>query len=282
MDNRAQKGIILKQSLEARGISLMMVHEATKIPLDALKAIEEGYTVRTLSPFYYRGFLKMYAQYLGVDIKEIVEDYQPEQLPKHLNEKKGKQPAVEKLKPILTEDMRDRIIKALVALIIFIFFIKVVGFLVHKISHRPKGAVTQNIRRSATKTKIQSQSATKDGNRVMAESKPLSKTPAAVETTAILSPKKENEQGARHKIDLTVRAKKDSWLQVKVDGEIVFRSTLKKGVAEAWHADKNIELSGRDIGDLEFELNGRLMGPLGKENRKAKSVVIDPNGFSVK
>ena len=70
----AHKGVILKEARESRRISLETVHEATKIPMDALRAIEEGYTVRSLSSFYYKGFIKMYAQYLGVDAREVIEE----------------------------------------------------------------------------------------------------------------------------------------------------------------------------------------------------------------
>ena len=52
MDNLHEKGSLLKKVREAKGISLEVVHEHTKIPLDALRALEEGYTIRTLSPFY--------------------------------------------------------------------------------------------------------------------------------------------------------------------------------------------------------------------------------------
>src|SRR5580692_7322301 len=56
-------------------MTLEIVHEATKIPMDALKAIEEGYSVRILSPFYYRGFIKIYAEFLGLDVKEMYRQY---------------------------------------------------------------------------------------------------------------------------------------------------------------------------------------------------------------
>src|SRR3989344_3044844 len=73
----AHKGVILKESRESRHISLETVHEGTKIPMDALRAIEEGYTVRSLSSFYYKVFIKMYAQYLGVDAREVLEETVP-------------------------------------------------------------------------------------------------------------------------------------------------------------------------------------------------------------
>src|SRR3989338_3955267 len=106
MDNRAQKGLLLKQVRESKGISLGAVHEATKIPLDSLRAIEEGYKVRTLSPFYLKGFLKMYASYLEVDIKEVVDDYRPEKLPQHEKIIVEKADVLEKLNKIFTKERK--------------------------------------------------------------------------------------------------------------------------------------------------------------------------------
>lgn len=65
-------GQVLKAEREKRAMTLEVVHEATKIPLDSLRAIEEGYKIRTLSTFYYKSFIKIYAQYLGLDAHEIL------------------------------------------------------------------------------------------------------------------------------------------------------------------------------------------------------------------
>src|ERR1044071_4513066 len=93
---------LLKEKRQASGLSLETVHEATKIPLDVLRAIEEGYTVRNLSAFYYKGFLKIYATYLNVDISKVIEDYKSERLPKYIPK------AVEE-NPL--QDWQQRIIK---------------------------------------------------------------------------------------------------------------------------------------------------------------------------
>ena len=81
---------------------------------------------------------------------------------------------------------------------------------------------------------------------------------------------------------LSIRAQKNTWLQVKVDGSTVFESILKKGVSETWIAQKEIELSGKNINQLEFEVNGKMIGTLGREDSQAKKVVITKNGLSVK
>ena len=81
-DSNNNKSSILKDTREAKGLTLEIVHEATKIPMDALRAIEEGYSVRILSPFYYRGFIKIYAEFLGLDVGEIYKQYGLNQPPK--------------------------------------------------------------------------------------------------------------------------------------------------------------------------------------------------------
>src|SRR5579863_5977291 len=81
-DNNSNKPSILKSTRESKGLTLEIVHEATKIPMDALRAIEEGYSVRILSPFYYRGFIKIYAEFLGLDVGETYKQYGLDQAPK--------------------------------------------------------------------------------------------------------------------------------------------------------------------------------------------------------
>ncbi|MBF0123301.1 MAG: helix-turn-helix domain-containing protein, partial [Candidatus Omnitrophica bacterium] len=65
-------GKILKAEREKRALSLDIIHETTKIPMDSLRAIEEGYKIRTLSTFYYKSFVKIYAKYLGMDADKII------------------------------------------------------------------------------------------------------------------------------------------------------------------------------------------------------------------
>ena len=47
---------------------------------------------------------------------------------------------------------------------------------------------------------------------------------------------------------------------MKVDGaSLVFQSTTGRGF-ETWEGEKTIELSGKNINNLEFELNGKILG----------------------
>src|SRR5207244_12226056 len=75
------------------------------------------------------------------------------------------------------------------------------------------------------------------------------------------------------KVSLAVRAVKDSSVQVKVDGKIVFQMKMKKGTMESWEAKDQIELSGKNINELDLEVNGDHIGSMGSSERGAKRVV---------
>ena len=287
MDNQSQKGQVLKKAREAKGLGLDVVHEATKIPMDVLRAIEEGYTVRTLSPFYYRGFLKMYAKYLNVDVAAVVEDYQPEKLPKAISSPaKPARMVVGIQEPFLTAEKKALIKQIIIGILVFIFALFIFGKI--KSCAKDKARTARGIQAAPVKKESKPKKTLspavkeeKKSERIVREV--LAKQGAAQNpipsplSSALTSAEKPSKN-----IHLSIRAKRDHWLEVKVDGQTVFRSNLKKGAVETWLANDQIEISGKNINELEFELNGKMLGSLGREERRAKKVVITKSGLSIK
>ncbi len=56
-------------------ISLQEAENATSIRSSYLQAIEDGDVSRLISPVYATGFLKQYANFLGMDAEEIIREY---------------------------------------------------------------------------------------------------------------------------------------------------------------------------------------------------------------
>jgi len=278
-------GTILKEARESKGLSLETVHEAIKIPLDALRAIEEGYTIRMLSPFYYTGFVKMYAHYLNIDAAEVIEDYKQEELPKHIEQDIEEFVVPKWITKIFTRQRKQQMVVAAGIILMLFLLIKIIGFLtsrepkqnvkkevvkieavkkeIKKVSQKPREKIRQQIPKIITPKKAP---------KVLAPVVPKSVKPV-VSTSPVVVQKN---------VNLTVRANQNSWLRVKTDGIVVFQSTLRTGAVETWFADSEIEISGRNINQLEFELNGKMIGTLGRKDRNAKKVVITKNGLSVK
>ncbi len=282
-------GQLLKEARENKGLSLMTVHEMTKIPLDVLKAIEEGYTVRTLSSFYLRGFVKMYAQYLDVDLHDVLDapvPERPEPKPVAPPPKKVLPPKEVDVDVFLTKERQRQIFQGIVLLLVLFGIVKIGGCLLKK-GRQPKtpakavavGAAVDAGRGAAPVPKARP---AETAPAQSAASTPESK--AAVEKTVAVTPEKPVPEAkkAAEGVRLTVRMRKGGWLQVKVDDKIVLQSTVREGAVETWKAEREIELSGRIVHDLEFELNGKILGSLGRADGSVRKVVITKDGLSVK
>jgi cytoskeletal protein RodZ len=280
---------ILKESRESKGLTLEIVHEATKIPLDALKAIEQGYSVRILTPFYYRGFIKIYAEFLGLNVQDVFKAYNLTKSPSPVvvplssrtspskagllskTPPKSKQPMVEKPNPLgegVQEFLnglsrphnRNALLRGIGILLALFILFKIGGCVAgHFKGGKPKSPVV----------KVREKRAVQPVTAEMPAAAPVESQTVAAHSTS-------------HKVQLVVRAMKDSWIQVKTDGEVAFSMTMHKGTMESWTANDQIELSGRNINELEMEVNGKQLGSLGSAQRRAKRVVITKDGLTVK
>ncbi|MGE0269140.1 MAG: RodZ domain-containing protein [Candidatus Omnitrophota bacterium] len=294
-ESPVRKGVLLKNTRIEKGLSLEAVHEATKIPLDALKAIEEGYTIRTLSPFYIKGFLKIYAGYLNIDVTEVIEEYHKEELPKVVKQEVDTDfefNIKQALKKYLTHQRKKQIAAIIGIFIVLFIFFKVIVFISQSLRNKPKKQTVK--KENIINKSVHTIDAEKVESKVREiEVKPKVEKPV-VTTSVVPTPQPKPEvavkkqptvipivQPVQKEVRLTIRAQKDSWLRVKADEKIVFQSTLNKGSVESWDADKEIVITGKNIINLEFEVNGKLIGALGRKNRKAKSVTITKDGLSV-
>lgn len=65
-------GAFLRQTREDKGLSLDEIASKIKLPARAIKSLEEGHIGDLPHPVYARGFMKSYAEILGIDRDEIM------------------------------------------------------------------------------------------------------------------------------------------------------------------------------------------------------------------
>jgi len=281
-DSNNNKPSILKNTRETKGLTLEIVHEATKIPMDALRAIEEGYSVRILSPFYYRGFIKIYAEFLGLNVQEMYKEYgldQPSKVATAVSASTkssrktpvGPNPFIEQAQEWSTAILNPKIFKLILRILVFIILI----FLLFKTA----GCVASHWGKNSNQAQKHSlffwQDKKTESTKAFEEEKSVPATP--VVKHEVLQAQSENNQ-----VEVAVRATRNTWIQVKADGKVVFQMTLAKGSMESWSADNRIELSGRNIEQLDMEVNGKHIGSLGGGERRIRKVVITQEGLTVK
>ena len=68
-------GDLLQEARQGKQLTLEDVARATKIKLDILERMEADEFDRLAAPAYTRGFLKLYADYLGLDSRSLVDAY---------------------------------------------------------------------------------------------------------------------------------------------------------------------------------------------------------------
>lgn len=74
---------ILRQTREAKGISLDEVAQRTYIKLPYLVALEEGDVSKLPAPVYIHGYIRQYAKLMGLNGSELVLQYQQDQSQQH-------------------------------------------------------------------------------------------------------------------------------------------------------------------------------------------------------
>lgn len=292
--NHGEKSIgrILRDARTEKNISLEQASKNTKIHLNILKVLESE-DIKTLGTVYAKSFLKLYAEYLGVDKEAILRRFQEaagQEEAKVLRRVRfpGEEPSLKAGRFHLTRFLRSaqKLLKGInyKILIILLVALAVVAGLVKFIKHRQLTAPAAEKAESKNLPSLKPVS-----KKPLIASKALPKKTTSLEAMKSAEVKKADlakelvaaAAKAQEKIVLVVKAKEKSWFSVKVDGKTVFRSVLAKGTAESWQAKEKIELMVGNAGAVEFELNGKLLGKIGRPGQTLKNVVVTKAGLSI-
>lgn len=254
-------GLRLKNIRLSKGISLEDVHKKTKLHINILKAIEED-SLLNVSPVYTKGFIKIYCKFLGLDAKDFTGDYK-DPLARQATVFSGGKPQANGWKfPAFFKSglVRLRFFKGVKinkkAFMIAAAAVAAFFFLSAAIK-----AVSSGIRNNKRKGQME---------------KHLSQqaAPAAQAQAKDVQAQKPLKKEALSSIRLSLRAREDCWVLLKVDGRMVFRRVLKKGQSETWTAKEKMELTLGNAAAVELELDGRSIPPLGRRGQVIKDIRI--------
>lgn len=282
-------GALFKEARLSKQISLEDASYQTKIHANVLKAIESD-DFSSLGAVYAKSFLKLYAEYLGLSKEEVLGLFKSQNSPasalvsKKKENNKNIEPAGEGIDVLLALRLWvGRLQKR--HLIIFAVFLVLWLVAGQMRSQMKRGAGNQKKGQSVVK-KGQLIEKKKDAPakivRSSKETAPASsKSTVGSAKTQTASPEKEKAPQGRYTVVLVVKAREKTWLQVKVDGKIVFQNILNKGASEVWQARDKIELWLGNAGGVGLELNGKTIEKVGRPGQVLKRVVVTRNGLSI-
>lgn len=238
--------IKLQNKRNALGLTLEETVEKTKLYPSIIKDIE-ACNLDNISPAYLKGYIKIYASFLGIDIEDALQNIRPANTPKIKPIEKPKEEISEKKPKPQRKPIPPHVKKIVVYITAAIFILWIIISLINSISRR----ISKLPKKTAKKT-------------VQTSTKPLVV-----------------RKNSGNVIITSLSAKRDCFVRVKVDGKVLFEGVLKKGASESWKANKEIEFKISDGSAVYLEVNGKSLPSLTAAHKSIKSLKITSSGITV-
>jgi cytoskeletal protein RodZ len=281
----------LKETREAKGLSIDQLHEITKIQKRHLVAIEEGNYDVLPGAFYARAFIKQYADAVGLNGEELLVEYQstiPQSEKRDVPQVSTGQKTQETMQKSSSWPIADHMPKILVALLVI-----AVGVVIWFVFQALTGKDDEKVP-SAQSEKIEVQKA-KDSpldtkkDEVKAEEPKKEEQPAqptgqqevkVVGTTGKVSTLEIHNNKT---LELEISAKGTSYIDVKDDaGNEILNTTVQSGQTEKRDVStlKEVRLNIGSAPNVEIKLNGQVLAfPLDPQKEYHQRLVIKNQGI---
>ncbi|MEW5861611.1 MAG: RodZ domain-containing protein [Cyanobacteriota bacterium] len=232
-------GSRLRQAREEQSMSLEEVGDKTRIQVRLLKAIEEGKREILPEPVYIQGFIKRYADALGLDGVEYSDTF-------------PSGPVFQLIKP----NWRYLPSPQLRPIHLYLIYVFLVIGAVNGLSYvvnRPALEVGETNRRSPSQSLNQANAANTDSQEKLG---PFTPTVFSSNTS---------QAGKPVRVGVTVKT--PSWIRVVVDGKTQFEGMLPEGTQRTWVADETLIVKAGNAGGILVAFNNekaKKLGALGK------------------
>ncbi len=264
-------GAVLKRCREFHGLSLEEASETTKIGISYLKALEEDQIREFANLTYLKGFLRIYANYLGLNPDDMARMYDKLNGAKdEANDPAGTFPATKRPVNYMVT-FQKLVLPAFLFLLILItatFFkspppppLRPPQPVIAPVAALPVAPVMPV--RSSAKIKVVKPATEKP----LPESKAVDSEPddKSLQPDPPLQPP--NMDDAPKSFILKIRATQNGVLTATVDGSFSQNYDLTVGDIIEWKAENSVKLDVSNAGGIDYEMNGKpykKLGPTGK------------------
>lgn len=237
-------GQILRSRREELGKDLKDVEAALSIRVKYLEALElENFSVIP-GEVYTKGFLRNYANYLGLNAEEMVQLYKNtlesrDNTKTETNETQPPSPKKKKAKP-----KRSGFAFGFGMAVLLLVIAGAAYFAYPYFAQKAPGDIINAPPKSAAPL-------------------PQSPVPQAQPQPVPTVPQPQKEVKASQGMKLTIKAKEDCWVWVIADGKEVFEGILIRGESKTWQAKNKMEISLGNAGGIDITYNDQPQASLG-------------------
>jgi cytoskeleton protein RodZ len=272
-DGGPKIGPVLEQARKQLGLTLDDVEQATKIRKRYLAGLErEDYGVLP-DAVYAQGFLKTYANYLGLDGEDLSRQLKDRRKPRRertINFGPPKRSDFEQ--PLITpgglSGTRKRKVStaSVLTVVVAVFaLVAVIGILYYV----GRGAQTSDTNGQAPPQSAEKNAPNSDQDASRAKA-PEDASGTKNEGEAGQGEKAENEAAAQEpeappdtlRVVINVQ-QRPSWLSIQSDGILAYEDIAQPGFSQTFEADRELSITTGDAGAVTVEVNGQNVGVLG-------------------
>lgn len=247
-------GQVLRGRREELGLTLEQVHGELKIPTRWLRAIEEDRFDLFDSPQYAKGFVRSYAQFLGLDPEPLVQSVAasvPGGRKPQLVAPSGDVP----IRPVAPPSRLRRALGwTALAVTVGLVWLGYVGYRQLRAFY-----ATAEPTPPAPPAAVGPQQSVGD-------------RPQALPSPALPPPAMAGEPVVR----LVLTAEDVSWLRVVADGRRVFEGFIRAGERREWEAAGSLQVVIGNAGGVRVEVNGADLGMLGAPGEVVRRTFTPP------
>lgn len=230
-----QIGAYLRHVREENQLSLEDVAARTMIQARSLKAIEEGKLHQLPEPVYIQGFIRRYAEVLGLDGSEFADSFPAERILR-LPQPAWKDSPAAQLRPLHLY---------IAYIVLIIASVSLLSFIVERSAKSPNTTIQAN---STVQTPA-----------VAPRTATPTTTTEKLAATRKATPRPQSDKPVQVDVKLTAQ----SWLEVEADGEVKLAEVLQEGAERTWTANNEVRVRAGNAGGVSVAYNGGKAEPMG-------------------
>lgn len=251
-------GLILRETREARGLCLDDVAKVTRVGKGYLTALEEEMFDKLPSAVYVKGFLRVYANYLGLPEKDIIELYEKKFAGDQF-QTPGQSPETKQVHSGKTAVGINK--KRWYLLPVLIIVATATFYIIQNPPNWQTGVKERPVPLSVNAKPQQSVSPqpqpvlpTADANR-----RDFTGDAKDSKNHEVVNYDSRSPKG----IVLKIKVIEDGWLDITIDDAVSQHYELKAGDLIEWKGEKGFTLDIGNAGGIEAELNGKTLKSFG-------------------
>lgn len=237
-------GEILRLEREKRGLSVQEAHDATKIAVSSIAALEEDRFDAFPNKVYARAFLRDYANFLGLDSAALLEAYEQKWSP------------TAEVDAAATHKRGGSAWRAIGwSFLVIVLVAAIAGggyYALYTIQHQRAGHAGIAVHNHAAKPEIAT----------IPKVQPVAPPETAVQPNQPPQRVAPASTPPPDKVTLQVSALDQVWVRVRSDGKILFMGNMNRGQTKTFEG-KVVNIRVGKAGAVQLKLNGVTQPPLG-------------------